>query len=70
MKVKKACALGCDIWKSDLFKWKDGNLGYDLSIEGVERDLVGVYDVVALLTGDRDNLLLLLLGFENEIPVY
>lgn len=58
------------MWNKDLFKWENGILGYDLSIRGVERDLVGVCVTFALLIGDRDNLFLFILGFKNEISVY
>ena len=33
-------------------------------------DLVGVFVTIALLTGDKDTLVLLLLGFENESSWY
>ena len=33
-------------------------------------DLAGVFVTIALLTGDKDTLVLLLLGFENEISWY
>ena len=37
---------------------------------GVEMDLAGVLVTTTLLTGDRDILVLLLLGFENESSWY
>ena len=33
-------------------------------------DLVGVFVTIAVLTGDKDTLVLLVLGFENEISWY
>ena len=33
-------------------------------------DLAGVFVTIALLTGDKDTLVLLLLGFENESSWY
>ena len=33
-------------------------------------DLAGVFVIVALLTSDKDTLVLLLLGFENESSWY
>ena len=50
--------------------WVDGILDWDLTIGGVEMDLAGVCVTVALLTGDRDTRVFLLLGFENESSWY
>lgn len=68
-KVENTSFIGRAMWYNDLFKWKYGALGCDLSIGGVERDLVGVCTTSELLTGDRQSLLIFLLGFENEISV-
>ena len=57
------------MWNNGLFQWNDGTLGNDLSTRGVERDLEGVCATSKLLTGDRESLLLFLLGFENKLLV-
>lgn len=66
LKVENESSLGYSIWNNDLFKCKYGNLGCDLSIGGVERDLTGLYATVALLIGHRDNLFLFLLALKTK----
>ena len=68
--MEKAWALGYAISTSDLLICADGNLGWDLTTGGVEMDLVDVFVTIALLTSDRDNLVFLLLEFENENSWY
>ena len=55
------------MWNNDLFRWKDGTLGCDLSTRAIKRDLEGVCITFELLSGNRESLFLFLLGFENEI---
>ena len=70
LKVEKAWALGWAMWNNNLFKWLDGILGCDMSIVGVEKDLVGVCTTTTLLTSDGESFFLFPLGFENESLLY
>ena len=55
---------------SDLFVWANGIVDWDLTTWGVEMDLAWVFFSSLLLTGDIDNLVFLLLGFENGSSWY